>query len=128
MKTRAVTVSGLALMVLTTACSGPTTLEEASVEVRVDEATVEVRNDRGEPVFVRLLEREAAAEIDAVPCPRLGDCPIVRPGRRASFSRDRIVGVEPDSREAILRWWAAVPDGQGGFEDTEPRALVFPLR
>lgn len=120
-------VAALALAAGLVACSAPTTVEEEDVAVTLRDATVEIRNDRSEPIFVRLVEREAAERLNQPPCPLTG-CPVVPPDGTHAAERADITGMEPDSEEAILHWWRVVPDGEGGFEATDVHGVVFPLR
>jgi hypothetical protein len=116
-----------AALVLTVACSNPTTPIEGEVAVRAVPPDLQVSNQTPTPVYSFIIERGAAAYTDWAPCNDPTRCTALAAGATTTLPYARIVGYTPAAREAIVYWWHLIPEGGAAVRPDSIRAVVTAL-
>lgn len=116
----------LTLLFLAAACASPTSVSDGVFTVRREAGALMLVNGASSAVFYFAVERESAAAIDWFPCVE-DPCHSVAAQSSRSVPDAEIVGFEPGEAAAIVYYWRAVPDGEGGMTAGEVQRFTIAL-
>ncbi len=105
---------------------GLTAVSDGTVTAQRLNVVLDVANSSSEAVHYLAIERETAAVVDWIACSGPA-CPSIGANADVQLPLSQVMGFVEDSREALLYWWRAVPDGHGGFSHDSIRVLIVPL-
>lgn len=126
---RRLTTLALAAAAFTAGCDSPLDSGPApSFAVSTRLGVVTLANSGDEPVYYFLVEREARAYVDWIPCSRPDNCTGVAPGSAVKLGYNQIVGYDRGDREAVLTRYRLERQADGGYEATDYHQTVIPLR
>lgn len=118
---------GLAALLMVLACADPTAVSDGVLTAQHRNGQLELHNASNTPVHYFALERQAVAYVDWIACVHAA-CPAAAAGARVSVPDATLPGFTSEAREALVYWWRAVSDGNGGMRPDSIRFLVVPLR
>ena len=100
------------------------TINDHGFRVRSSGGVIDLTNGTSAPVYTFLIGRVAAQTTEWAPCTDAATCPPLAPGasKRVAFPEAMEEGAI--ELEAMVYWWHAVADDQGGFRPDSLRALV----
>ena len=87
------------------ACNSPT----GPFQVSNQPSSLRLVNGSSAAVFYIVIERDATALVDWIPCTNPSTCPQVTAHGEKIVPYSAIIGYKPDAREAVLYWWYLVP-------------------
>jgi hypothetical protein len=108
-------------------CSDPTAFVSGDVEVRVSPPVLTLMTPSTEPTFYIVVERQALARINIVPCVSPA-CPnVVRNHRPTRVPYNEIWQYRDEAREAVVLLYRMVADTGGTFRADGWRSVVVKL-
>jgi hypothetical protein len=114
-------------LVLVSGCSDPTAFVSGDVEVRVSPPVLTLMTPSTEPTYYIVVERQALANINIVPCVR-PECPnVVRNHRPTRVPFNAIWHYRDEAREAVVLLYRVVADTGGTFRAEGWRSVVVQL-
>lgn len=126
---RRLTALALAAAALTAGCDSPLDSgSEDSFAVSTRPGVITLVNRGDEPVYYFLVEREARAYVDWIPCARPDGCSGVAPGAALNLGYGQIVGYDRGDREAVLSSYRLERQADGSYEATDFHQTTLRLR
>jgi hypothetical protein len=126
---RRLTALAVAAAALTTGCDSP--LDSGSGDsfaISTRLGVITLVNGGDEPVYYFLVEREAQAYVDWMPCAKPETCSGVAPGSALKLGYNQIVGYDRGDREAVLTRYRLERQADGSHEATDFQQTTIPLR
>ncbi|MBB4634938.1 hypothetical protein [Longimicrobium terrae] len=114
---------------LTTGCDSPLDSGSApSFAISTKLGVITLANGGDEPVYYFLVEREAQAYVDWIPCAKPDTCTGVAPGTAVRLGYNQIVGYDRGDREAVLTRYRLDRQADGSYKATDFHHTSIPLR
>lgn len=104
----------------------PTAVSDGTVTAQRLDVVLSVENTSSQPVHFLAIERETAALVNWIACAG-PSCPSIGGDSERLLPLAQVTGYSENSREALLYWWRAVSDGNGGLTHDSIRVLIVPL-
>ena len=108
-------------------CSDPTAFVSGDVEVRVSPPVLTLMTASTEPTYYIVVERQALASINIVPCARAECSNVVRNDRPTRVPYNAIWLYRNEAREAVVLLYRVVADTGGTFRAEGWRSVVVKL-
>lgn len=119
----------LGLAAATAACSDPVRVRTDVARITVEGRAIVVANIAPATLYTFVVDRNALALIDWVPCNDPARCTGVAPGAAQRIAFEDVAAYQPGSAEAVVYHWLLVHgNSPSGFVMDSLRATIVPLR
>ena len=98
-----------------------------SLQVEIFPPVVRLSNRSSAPIYSFVVERQALAYVDWIPCTNPLTCQGLAPGQDSLIQYTAITGYAPGAEEAVVYWWHLIPKEGGGLKPDSVRGVVIDL-
>lgn len=125
MRTLATLASSALMLSVLNGCRDPLdAFADPALQVEREHQAVRLRNISSAAIHYFIVECNTTALISWAPCV-LPSCPAVPARAAVTIPDSAVLGYSPDARQAIVYWWRAISDENGGRRPGPVRRVLI---